>query len=566
MAKDKKENTGRKRQPGSTTSLGKRRTRSKSPGQRQPPTATKQLPTTTSGKSTSATSPKATSTMSNPRSSEYGSQAGPLRVPSQPKELVKVTIVGAAGGIGQPLALLLMMHSEYIHHLALYDLVDSTPGVGLDLSHVDRQVKITTHLGPESLAEAVKGASVILVLAGLAQKPGMSRDDLFGSNAKIMYNIAKCCAQTAPDAMLCIVTNPVNSLVPLACEVYSRLRANKAQQQHPDQQQAKTGSPSDQHAIQQQAAATTAAPSKPPQAQAGKQDATQQEHTIGESAGKPSEPTKSMKSIQSVGAGRQQAGQFEDCFRRIFGVTTLDVVRASTLTAKSALFKNEPNGLFKDPGKIQVPVVGGHAGKTIMPLLSQASPKLDRRRLIEDKATTYTLIESVQQAGIDVLNAKKGKGSATLAMAYAACRFTISLLRAQAGEQNIIECVYVRHSSPCYNDLEYFAAPMLLGKDGYVKLVANYLPCSSSGSLVSVGGSLASSGTGSSTATGASGSSAPPSTQSVQTTTSGASVSPSANNKLMPFELQMLEEGSRELRLSIVKGEDFAREQLSSDK
>lgn len=380
-----------------------------------------------------------------------------MRLVASSSELTKVAILGAAGGIGQPLSLLLMLHSEYVQHLALYDLV-GMHGVGLDVSHVDRQCKVTTHQGPEELAEAVKGAKVIVIPAGLAQKPGMTRDDLFASNAKIMYNLAKVCAQTAPDAMLAIITNPVNSLVPLTCEVYQRFLAPNGSSQQQQQQQAQSKSPSP---------------------QSGKQ---------------PSE-------------GKVV---FHDFFRRIFGVTTLDVVRASTLAAKSALFKSEPNGLFKDPAKINIPVVGGHSGKTIIPLLSQTLPKIDKKQLTEDRATTLTLVESIQQAGIEVLNAKKGRGSATISMAYAACRFTISLLRAQQGEQNIIECAYVKHQQPIVGDLDYFATPLVLGKDGYVKSM----------------------GLG----------------------------------KLMPFEQQMVEEGSKELRTSVAKGEDFAKEHLSSEK
>lgn len=406
--------------PSSTTSLGKRRSLARRNARIQQDNQ-------------QATA----STMSNPKTSEYGSQASPLRVPSHPKELTKVAILGAAGGIGQPLALLLMLHPELIQHLALYDVVH-VHGVGADLSHVDRQVRITTHLGPDELPEAVKHAKVIIIPAGLAQKPGMSRDDLFGSNAKIMFNLAKVCATVAPNAMLAIISNPVNSLVPLTCEVYHQVLCS------------------------------------------GKEKST----------------------------GSRRA--FEDFNRRIFGVTTLDVVRASTLAARSALFKPEPSGLFKDPSEIKVPVVGGHAGKTIIPLLSQATPKLDKKRLLEEKATVHTLIDSVQQAGIEVLNAKKGNGSATLAMAYAACRFAISLLRAQQGEQNLVECAYVKHKEPPAADLDYFATPLVLGQDGYIKSL----------------------GVG----------------------------------KLLPFEQQMVEEGSKELRSSVAKGEDFAREHLSAEK
>lgn len=417
--------------------------------------------------------------MSNPRSAEYGSQSSPIRIPAAPKELTKVAILGAAGGIGQPLAMLLMLHSEYVHHLALHDLVDSIHGVGTDLGHIDRQCKVTTHLGQDKLADAVRGARVILVPAGLAQRPGMSRDDLFGSNAKIMYNLAKVCAQVAPDAMLAIISNPVNSLVPLACEIYSRFHGSK------------DGLPLSPPGDQQPAANTQTA-----------------DKEKDKEKDKQGEQNNEQQNAKPKSEGKQIS--FHSCLRRVFGVTTLDVVRASTLTSRSALFKAEPNGLFKDPAKLQVPVVGGHAGKTIIPLLSQATPKLDKKRLAEDKATISTLIEGIQQAGIDVLNEKKGKGTATLAMAYAACRFTISLLRAIQGEQNIIECAYVRHQTPVFSDIDYFSTPLLLGKDGYTKSL----------------------GVG----------------------------------KVMPFEQQMLEDAAKELRMSIAKGEDFAREQLSAEK
>lgn len=484
------ERSGKRRKtPGSTTSLGKRRSLGKAnkslgAGQQED---RQQQPSP--DQSRQGQQPQPGSDISGPGGAEYGSQASPMRMQTQsPKESNKVAVLGAAGGIGQPLALLLMLHCEYVHHLALYDLINSVRGVGLDLSHVDRQCKVTTHLGPDELAEAVRGAKVILVPAGLAQRPGMSRDDLFGSNAKIMYNLAKVCAQVAPDAMLAIITNPVNSLVPLACEVYHRHHGRPAT----DQQQ------------QQQA----------------KLDEQQQ---VGETANGAGKSTRSE--------GKHLT--FHDCFRRIFGVTTLDVVRASSLTARSALFKMEPSGFFRDPSKLQVPVVGGHAGRTIMPLLSQATPKLDRKRLVEDRATTLTLIDSIQQAGIEVLSAKKGKGSATLAMAYAACRFTISLLRAIQGEQNIVECAYVRHPTPVHADLDYFAVPLLLGPEGYVR------PTLASGNLT--GGIRGpSSATSAGTSAGASG--------------------------LLPFEEKMLEEGVKELRSSIAKGEDFARENLSAEK
>lgn len=433
------------------------------------------------------------STMSEPRTSEYGSQATLLRVPlRKPDEKpIKVTIVGAAGGIGQPLSLLLMLHSEYIQHLALYDLAH-VRGVGADLSHVDRQCKLTTHLGQEELADAVRDANVIIILAGIAQKPGMSRDDLFGTNAKIMFDIAKVCAINAPEAHLAIVSNPVNSLVPIVNHVYQKY-GPKQQQLNVDSING-TNNNTNNNNINSPIV----------------QDA------IGSGGKKSLESQSPQRPI-----GRDMSSQspivtddLPAWCRRIFGVTTLDVVRASTLLAKSPFYTSNSqanDGLFKDPSKITVPVVGGHAGKTILPLLSRATPPIDKDKLTNNMKLTCKVIESIQEAGIDVLNAKKGAGSATLAMAYSACRFTISLLRAQLGESNIVECAYVRHPKPIFDNLDYFALPLVLGKQGWVKTV-------------------------------------------------------SPLGKILPFEHQMAEEAAKLLRASVARGEDFAKEHLSFEK
>ena len=57
---------------------------------------------------------------------------------------------------------------------------------------------------------------VFVITAGLPRKPGMTRDDLFGVNATIIFDIIKTCGQVSPKAIYCIVTNPVNSTVPIA--------------------------------------------------------------------------------------------------------------------------------------------------------------------------------------------------------------------------------------------------------------------------------------------------------------------------------------------------------------
>jgi len=106
-----------------------------------------------------------------------------------------------------------------------------------------------------------------------------------------------------------------------------------------------------------------------------------------------------------------------------------------------------------------VPVIGGHAGKTILPLLSQTSP-----------TTTFTdeelktLTERIQNAGTEVVEAKAGAGSATLSMAYAAARMAESCLMGLQGERDIYECGYVE--SDLIPELDFFASKLQLGQEG----------------------------------------------------------------------------------------------------
>ncbi|CAG9126088.1 unnamed protein product [Plutella xylostella] len=134
----------------------------------------------------------------------------------------KVVVAGASGGIGQPLALLLKQNA-LVSHLALYDIAPVTPGVAVDLSHMNTPAKVTGHKGPEELANAIKGADVVVIPAGVPRKPGMTRDDLFNTNASIVRDLASCVAQVAPKAILAIITNPVNSMVPIASEVMKKV-------------------------------------------------------------------------------------------------------------------------------------------------------------------------------------------------------------------------------------------------------------------------------------------------------------------------------------------------------
>lgn len=117
--------------------------------------------------------------------------------------------------------------------------------------------------------------------------------DLFKTNANVIRDLVEGVAKFCPKAYVCIITNPVNSTLPIACKVL------------------------------------------------------------------------------------EQHGVFDP--RKVFGVTTLDVVRASTFVAH-ALGTD-------DPKTYKVPVVGGHSGATILPLFSQSNPKIEFSREQLDTVT-----------------------------------------------------------------------------------------------------------------------------------------------------------------------------------
>merc|ERR1712039_275844 len=132
--------------------------------------------------------------------------------------------------------------------------------------------------------------------------------------------------------------------------------------------------------------------------------------------------------------------------RKIVGVSTLDVVRANKfvqeLTGQSA----------------EIPVIGGHAGKTILPLFSQ-----DRAGKTIAASEIPALDARVQDAGTEVVKAKNGKGSATLSMAYSGARLARAVLSGLAGVPQT-ECAYVQ--SDAQPGLPYFASKVTFGKEG----------------------------------------------------------------------------------------------------
>ena len=112
---------------------------------------------------------------------------------------------------------LLLKQSPLVGDLALYDIVNTAgkravmrrdrsqelgfyEGVAADLSHVNTPARVTYHQGLEQLPKALDGADIVAIPAGVPRKPGMTRDDLFNTNASIVRQLtetsAKCGART----------------------------------------------------------------------------------------------------------------------------------------------------------------------------------------------------------------------------------------------------------------------------------------------------------------------------------------------------------------------------------
>merc|ERR1719278_373075 len=131
-----------------------------------------------------------------------------------------VAVMGASGGIGQPLSMLLKLNPG-ITKLSLYDIVH-TPGVAADLSHIESVAEVTGFKGQEEIEASLVGAEIVVIPAGVPRKPGMTRDDLFNTNASIVATICQAASKACPKAMIAIISNPVNSTVPIACEIFKK--------------------------------------------------------------------------------------------------------------------------------------------------------------------------------------------------------------------------------------------------------------------------------------------------------------------------------------------------------
>ncbi len=136
----------------------------------------------------------------------------------------KISLIGA-GQIGGTLALLAGL--KELGDVVLFDVVDGTPqGKGLDIAEAAPVLGFDAKFSGTNGYEAIQDSSVVIVTAGIPRKPGMSRDDLIGTNTKVMQAVGEGIKKYCPKAFVICVTNPLDAMVGVLQEV-SGLPKNK---------------------------------------------------------------------------------------------------------------------------------------------------------------------------------------------------------------------------------------------------------------------------------------------------------------------------------------------------
>ena len=123
----------------------------------------------------------------------------------------KIALIGA-GNIGGTLALLAGL--KQLGDVVLFDVVDGLPqGKALDLAEASPVERFDANVTGANDYAALAGADVVIVTAGIARKPGMSRDDLIGTNFKVMGAVGAGIKNHCPDAFVICITNPLDVMV-----------------------------------------------------------------------------------------------------------------------------------------------------------------------------------------------------------------------------------------------------------------------------------------------------------------------------------------------------------------
>jgi malate dehydrogenase len=123
----------------------------------------------------------------------------------------KIALIGA-GNIGGTLALLVGL--KELGDVALFDIVDGIPqGKSLDIAQAAPIEGFDAAIRGNNDYAALAGADVAIVTAGVARKPGMSRDDLIGINTKVIREVGQALRTHCPNAFVIVITNPLDVMV-----------------------------------------------------------------------------------------------------------------------------------------------------------------------------------------------------------------------------------------------------------------------------------------------------------------------------------------------------------------
>ena len=129
----------------------------------------------------------------------------------------KIALIGA-GNIGGTLAHLVGLKN--LGDAVLLDIAEGVPqGKALDLAQSSAVEKFAGAMSGAQDYSAIEGADVCIVTAGVARKPGMSRDDLIGINTNVMKAVGEGIKQYAPNAFVIVITNPLDAMVWVMREV-----------------------------------------------------------------------------------------------------------------------------------------------------------------------------------------------------------------------------------------------------------------------------------------------------------------------------------------------------------
>ena len=131
---------------------------------------------------------------------------------------MKISVVGA-GNVGATAAQYIA-ERELARELILLDVAEGIPeGKALDLAQASPVDRFDTRVTGTSDSGSLSGSDIVVITAGLARKPGMTRDDLLTTNADIVGSVCERLKEKAPDAIVIVVTNPLDAMAYVALKV-----------------------------------------------------------------------------------------------------------------------------------------------------------------------------------------------------------------------------------------------------------------------------------------------------------------------------------------------------------